>query len=254
MIIIPFSRYILHMYIYISSSFSQTTLHHRSLHQSSTSSALSSLVLSIFPRRNNDGEPVCNACGLYYKLHGVNRLTKQIWTTIWFHKKKRESVTKWGDQRGRNIHFHNSRPLAMRKDGIQTRKRKPKSQKGSGGPKEEIKTEGLQLFFSDFLFSFPIWVFFGHFSFRICFQWPPSVWSIRCLSLVFSSFWPSVPPCTANSYHSVCNGLKFSNSGSQKKEKKRTLFLTPEKWYIVFLSHLFKSDITHDFVEPIQTT
>jgi len=57
-------------------------------------------------RRNNDGEPVCNACGLYYKLHGVNR------------------------------------PLAMRKDGIQTRKRKPKSQKGSGGgPKDEIKTE-----------------------------------------------------------------------------------------------------------------
>lgn len=24
-------------------------------------------------RRNNDGEPVCNACGLYYKLHGINR-------------------------------------------------------------------------------------------------------------------------------------------------------------------------------------
>lgn len=22
-------------------------------------------------RRNNEGEPVCNACGLYYKLHGV---------------------------------------------------------------------------------------------------------------------------------------------------------------------------------------
>ncbi|GAB6033684.1 hypothetical protein CHUAL_000002 [Chamberlinius hualienensis] len=41
-------------------------------------------------RRNNEGEPVCNACGLYHKLHGVNR------------------------------------PLAMRKDGIQTRKRKPK--------------------------------------------------------------------------------------------------------------------------------
>ena len=42
-------------------------------------------------RRNNEGEPVCNACGLYYKLHGINR------------------------------------PLAMRKDGIQTRKRKPKN-------------------------------------------------------------------------------------------------------------------------------
>lgn len=24
-------------------------------------------------RRNSHGEPVCNACGLYYKLHGVNR-------------------------------------------------------------------------------------------------------------------------------------------------------------------------------------
>ncbi|KAL3891374.1 hypothetical protein ACJMK2_003636 [Sinanodonta woodiana] len=42
-------------------------------------------------RRNSEGEPVCNACGLYYKLHGVNR------------------------------------PLAMKKDGIQTRKRKPKN-------------------------------------------------------------------------------------------------------------------------------
>ncbi|KRT83107.1 hypothetical protein AMK59_3454, partial [Oryctes borbonicus] len=50
-------------------------------------------------RRNNDGEPVCNACGLYFKLHGVNR------------------------------------PLAMRKDGIQTRKRKPK--KPVGGDREE---------------------------------------------------------------------------------------------------------------------
>ncbi|XP_037300538.1 GATA-binding factor A isoform X2 [Manduca sexta] len=49
-------------------------------------------------RRNNDGEPVCNACGLYYKLHGINR------------------------------------PLAMRKDGIQTRKRKPKKAANSGKP------------------------------------------------------------------------------------------------------------------------
>lgn len=59
-------------------------------------------------RRNNEGEPVCNACGLYFKLHGVNR------------------------------------PLAMRKDGIQTRKRKPKKGGSSGstdipsGKKEEI--------------------------------------------------------------------------------------------------------------------
>ncbi|XP_061470039.1 erythroid transcription factor [Rhineura floridana] len=44
-------------------------------------------------RRNVNGEPVCNACGLYYKLHNVNR------------------------------------PLAMRKDGIQTRNRKVSSAK-----------------------------------------------------------------------------------------------------------------------------
>ncbi|XP_018308720.1 uncharacterized protein [Mycetomoellerius zeteki] len=42
-------------------------------------------------RRNNNGEPVCNACGLYFKLHNVNR------------------------------------PLSMKKEGIQTRKRKPKN-------------------------------------------------------------------------------------------------------------------------------
>ncbi|XP_007462318.1 PREDICTED: transcription factor GATA-5 [Lipotes vexillifer] len=51
-------------------------------------------------RRNVDGEPVCNACGLYMKLHGVPR------------------------------------PLAMKKEGIQTRKRKPKNipkTRGSSG-------------------------------------------------------------------------------------------------------------------------
>ncbi|XP_048205392.1 LOW QUALITY PROTEIN: transcription factor GATA-5 [Perognathus longimembris pacificus] len=42
-------------------------------------------------RRNAEGEPVCNACGLYTKLHGVPR------------------------------------PLAMKKESIQTRKRKPKN-------------------------------------------------------------------------------------------------------------------------------
>lgn len=42
-------------------------------------------------RRNNDGNPVCNACGLYFKLHGL------------------------------------SRPMTMKKEGIQKRKRKPKS-------------------------------------------------------------------------------------------------------------------------------
>ncbi|XP_050068345.1 box A-binding factor-like isoform X2 [Anopheles maculipalpis] len=50
-------------------------------------------------RRNQVGEPVCNACGLYYKLHNVNR------------------------------------PLAMKKDNIQSRKRKPKGSKNSDGSK-----------------------------------------------------------------------------------------------------------------------
>ncbi|XP_062406173.1 transcription factor GATA-4 [Sardina pilchardus] len=49
-------------------------------------------------RRNAEGEPVCNACGLYMKLHGVPR------------------------------------PLAMKKDGIQTRKRKPKTLSKPGVP------------------------------------------------------------------------------------------------------------------------
>lgn len=46
-------------------------------------------------RRNNEGNPVCNACGLYYKLHNMNR------------------------------------PLSMKKEGIQKRKRKPKNNGGA---------------------------------------------------------------------------------------------------------------------------
>jgi len=45
-------------------------------------------------RRNHKGEPVCNACGLYYKLHQVDR------------------------------------PLTMKKEGVQTRKRKPRNADG----------------------------------------------------------------------------------------------------------------------------
>ncbi|XP_044728370.1 box A-binding factor-like isoform X2 [Chrysoperla carnea] len=57
-------------------------------------------------RRNSNGESVCNACGLYYKLHGINR------------------------------------PPAMRKDTIQTRKRKPKGSTKSEGPtSKKIKKE-----------------------------------------------------------------------------------------------------------------
>ncbi|KAI1892747.1 hypothetical protein AGOR_G00136720 [Albula goreensis] len=59
-------------------------------------------------RRNANGDPVCNACGLYYKLHNVNR------------------------------------PLTMKKEGIQTRNRKmsnksKKSKKGGEGFEELSK-------------------------------------------------------------------------------------------------------------------
>ncbi|XP_046882623.1 GATA binding protein 1a isoform X1 [Hypomesus transpacificus] len=47
-------------------------------------------------RRNASGEPVCNACGLYFKLHSVNR------------------------------------PLTMKKDGIQTRNRKVSNKNKKG--------------------------------------------------------------------------------------------------------------------------
>ncbi|XP_067274396.1 transcription factor GATA-4 [Pseudorasbora parva] len=58
-------------------------------------------------RRNAEGEPVCNACGLYMKLHGVPR------------------------------------PLAMKKEGIQTRKRKPKTiDKSKPGAPEGQRSSG----------------------------------------------------------------------------------------------------------------
>ncbi|TNN36219.1 GATA-binding factor 5-A [Liparis tanakae] len=63
-------------------------------------------------RRNAEGEPVCNACGLYMKLHGV------------------------------------ARPLAMKKESIQTRKRKPKMPKnktGEGAAGEERETDATNL-------------------------------------------------------------------------------------------------------------
>ncbi|XP_064605377.1 transcription factor GATA-3-like isoform X2 [Liolophura sinensis] len=59
-------------------------------------------------RRNQNGDPVCNACGLYFKLHNVNR------------------------------------PLTMKKDGIQTRNRKmstksKKNKKGSTSMTDLLK-------------------------------------------------------------------------------------------------------------------
>jgi len=51
-------------------------------------------------RRNAEGDMVCNACGLYFKLHGVNR------------------------------------PVTMRRDTIHTRRRRPKRQRARGAAPE----------------------------------------------------------------------------------------------------------------------
>jgi ribosomal protein L37AE/L43A len=51
-------------------------------------------------RRNADGDMVCNACGLYFKLHGVNR------------------------------------PVTMRRDTIHTRRRRPKRQRARAAAPE----------------------------------------------------------------------------------------------------------------------
>ncbi|XP_065669386.1 trans-acting T-cell-specific transcription factor GATA-3 [Hydra vulgaris] len=59
-------------------------------------------------RRNGSGEPVCNACGLYYKLHKVNR------------------------------------PLTMKKDGIQTRNRKSTGKNKKLKKESSIMNESIQ--------------------------------------------------------------------------------------------------------------
>lgn len=63
-------------------------------------------------RRNNKGEMVCNACGLYFKLHGVDR------------------------------------PHTMRRDTIHTRRRRPKAEqrKQSTGNMEKYKSIYVFLF------------------------------------------------------------------------------------------------------------
>ncbi|XP_053596551.1 uncharacterized protein LOC103574193 isoform X2 [Microplitis demolitor] len=59
-------------------------------------------------RRNMKGEMVCNACGLYYKLHGVNR------------------------------------PVTMRRDTIHTRRRRPKGEKPTRHRKKEAVVPASQ--------------------------------------------------------------------------------------------------------------
>lgn len=64
---------------------------------------------------------MCNACGLYYKLHNVSTFGKEGNDTMIY-----PYLT-------HSFHLQVNRPLAMRKEGIQTRKRKPKQNSNSGG-------------------------------------------------------------------------------------------------------------------------
>ena len=100
-------------------------------------------------RRNNDGDYVCNACGLYIKSNGTNRPQtrpqKRMSTTrrqdLSCSNCQTQTTTLWRRNNGGNpvcnacgLYFklHNvPRPMAMKKEGIQTRKRKPKQ---SGPP------------------------------------------------------------------------------------------------------------------------
>ena len=89
-------------------------------------------------RRNTNGEPVCNACGLYHKLHNVSQ-AKYIYDSkichchIETHLKachtpvnnnlgqKQIFIT---ETKKPNVYFQVSRPTALKKDNIQTRNRK----------------------------------------------------------------------------------------------------------------------------------
>ena len=116
----------------------------------------------------------------------------------------------------------------MRKDGIQTRKRKPKSQKGSGGPKEEIKTEGLQLLlflisYFHFLFGFSFGIFL-EFAFSGLLQSEGSVacrWSFR----LFDRRSPLALPTLITQSATVSNCLPQAH----KKGKEKYIVFDPQK-------------------------
>lgn len=56
-------------------------------------------------RKNENGDPLCNACGLYYKLHNKNRPVEMRKSTI--QRRRRD----WGSSAGSQHHDQQSEPL-----------------------------------------------------------------------------------------------------------------------------------------------
>ncbi|XP_051281576.1 GATA-binding factor 2 isoform X4 [Dicentrarchus labrax] len=118
-------------------------------------------------RRNSAGEPVCNACGLYYKLHQVLQTTPgttpgttnytryyklhQVLQTTpgttnytRYYKLHQVLQTTPGTGSGTSgvyCVFQVNRPLAMKKDGIQTRNRRVTNRNKRSRKSDQSETE-----------------------------------------------------------------------------------------------------------------